>query len=465
MNTIKNSTFEVDLSEELETRFHDETDFTYLRYDWQSSNKRLLEISKRFDEEWKNERTPTRRSKQDMAHAFNVVLTAVDVQGGYIPDRWLRIVTDSEVYNGKTQRSPAHTPQVLAAINWLKDKEYLTTVDQRRIIQRNRRQDHLPQAYALTQKWFDQVSGSTLSTKAEVSRNKNSPYVQVRIEDGGRKKRKVSIPLSNFTSDADRCVIHESNKLLSRYDEIMSKATIKLEDKEIFPSQTSMTRIFSRGSLAKGGRFYHSLQSQKKTQRLKLRVNDQPVIEMDYSSMHPCLLYEANGLCLEGDAYEIDGFERDQVKVAFNVLINRDHEIHKKTEAQSISTATNLSVVQAKKLRELIYEKHDAVKHHFNVGYGLHLQKMDSEIALRVIDYFVNKAERPIIMIHDSAIVAYTDVQTLFYCMRDCYYDVLSMSNNQQELLEVNLGRGVTITAGALSDEENCQLEVLLTNM
>ncbi|HRK39580.1 MAG TPA: hypothetical protein PK347_14455, partial [Burkholderiaceae bacterium] len=89
--------------QELVEQIDDLEDFIYLKYDWQSTSPLVKAKSEHLHELLLT--TMQRKSKRDMAFAFNVVMTALEVQGGY--DRPIRIVTDPEVYGGvKTPRKP-----------------------------------------------------------------------------------------------------------------------------------------------------------------------------------------------------------------------------------------------------------------------------------------------------------------------------------------------------------------------
>jgi hypothetical protein len=125
------------------------------------------------------------------------------------------------------------------------------------------------------------------------------------------------------------------------------------------------------------------------------------------------------------DPYEIEGFQREAVKVAFNTLINRDSSKHKGMAAKSLARNLNITMVQATSLENALYRLHHRIAGHFNTGYGLRLQKLDSQIAYDVMAHFFIEIKRPLLMIHDSAIVSVRDVETLKLCMVDSYRSVV----------------------------------------
>jgi hypothetical protein len=189
--------------------------------------------------------------------------------------------------------------------------------------------------------------------------------------------------------------------------------------------QTTMTRIFNNGSFDQGGRFYCQLQNLRKDQRIHLRFNDEPTVEIDFAGMHPHLLYQLQGESFNGDPYGINGFDRDTVKVAFNTLINRDGSEHKGPFAASLAWNLEIAIQKAAELENALYKLHHRIAGYFNTGYGLKLQKLDSQIAFEVMTHFFIVRKQPVLMIHDSAIVSVREVETLKLCMVDTYRSVV----------------------------------------
>ena len=83
-----------------------------------------------------------------------------------------------------------------------------------------------------------------------------------------------------------------------------------------------MWRVFSRGSFACHGRAYGWWQSIPGTARASMTINEEPVVEVDYSSLHLTMLYNEAKVRFSGDAYDIGGFERNEVKLGVNIAFN-----------------------------------------------------------------------------------------------------------------------------------------------
>ena len=304
-------------------RFNDERSFIYLRYNWTSTSQRLQALAATLAEQCRLSRgTGKRQVKTDFTPAFNVVMTALEVSDAYKPDQWIRIVTDDEVYGGKTQRSTAHNRQVLTALEWLIDGGYLLKVDGKRQVKVDgSSQVHdLPFAYVITNKWRTEIADQPISLQHEIVRNPLASYVQLRKKTKGRS---VSLPIKQVDRRQHPDLIGGSETLLTAADGIWRYVRTSLGDDVLPAMQTTMTRIFNNGSYNEGGRFYCQLQNLPKKQRNNLRFDSEPTIEIDFSGMHPHLLYHLQGDDFRGDPYEIEGFDRDAVKVAFNTLINR----------------------------------------------------------------------------------------------------------------------------------------------
>lgn len=395
-------------------------EFIYLRYNWISTAPKLLDIAATLAERCRQSRSKVRQVKTDFTPAFNAVLTSLEVSGAYKPDQWIRIVTDDEVYGGKTQRSPAHNRQVLSALEWLIDGDYLRKVDGRRILKAegSAQTTELPYAYVITDKWRNEIADKPVSLQHEIVRNPLAQYVQLRTKVS---KRSVALPITQANRQLHPDLVGGSESLLEAADDVWRHVRISLGDEVLPAMQTTMTRIFNNGSFEEGGRFYCQLQNLPKKQRQHLRFDDEPTIEIDFSGMHPHLLYHLHADDFSGDPYGVAGFDRDAVKVAFNTLINRDGSKHKGAAAKSLARNLDITMGKATALENALYKLHRRIAGHFNTGYGLMLQKLDSQIAYDVMTHFFMQLKRPLLMIHDSAIVSVRDVETLKLCMVDAY--------------------------------------------
>ncbi len=407
-------------------RFNDEKSFIYLRFNWVSTSPKLLNIAATLAERCRKSRSTKREVFTDFSPAFNTLLTSLEVSGAYLQEQWIRIVTDHEVYGGKFQRSPAHNRQVLTALKWLISSGYLKIEDGKRIIKKSGSSKFydLPYAYVITNKWLQEIACKPISEHHEIIRNPLARYLQLRnkvktLTNG--KERSVSLPISPKDRLQYPDLIEGSEVLLEAADSLWQRVSIQL-GKQVLPSmQASMTRIFNNGSFMDGGRFYCSLQNLPKNQRKELLFNGEPTLEIDFTGLHPHMLYHLKAENFIDDPYEIKGFSRDVVKVAFNTLINRDSRIHKGSAARSLAMNLDITTDEALFLENSLYRLHSRIAGHFNTGFGLKLQRLDSQIAYEVMKCFFLQLKRPVLMIHDSAIVSVRDTEALKLSMADAY--------------------------------------------
>ena len=170
---------------------------------------------------------------------------------------------------------------------------------------------------------------------------------------------------------------------------------------------------------------YSAVQNYKKETRKYLYFDDEPTLEIDYSAFHPHLIYHQAGQEFNGDdPYVIEGFDRDHVKVAFNIMLNRRGSKDNKSAAGTISEELDVDLLQATALEDAILQLHAPIAGQFNSGAGLRLQRLDSNIALSIVNHFITKHQRPIVCIHDSFICSVRDAETLILLMAD-YYSII----------------------------------------
>ena len=158
-----------------------------------------------------------------------------------------------------------------------------------------------------------------------------------------------------------------------------------------------------------------------KEDRLKLLLQESPVVELDYGSLHPTIAYAFKGITLAGDPYTIDGCDRKDVKKAFLVLFNCRDRKH------AINTIRTEGVKNVAHLVAAIEEAHSAIKDCFyNPGFGMTLQNTDSWIAERVMKKLMEQGV-VCLPVHDSFIVSKNHEEDLRCAMYDSFYEVFNI--------------------------------------
>lgn len=246
------------------------------------------------------------------------------------------------------------------------------------------------------------------------------PAKTSRVRTMNANLRKINLHLST-----QAICLHVSNDHLGEINRRMSKAEYRWQGHNAQPQRRPrllnfnhrlLHRVFSRGSMELGGRFYGGWwQYIPSENRPFITINGLATTEIDFSELHPRLLYIEQGLePPSGDLYDvgfyIDGqpydasiepykSQRKLVKEVFNALLNdetgRYRPSHKEMEKAGITFA---------KLKQLIIKRHPPLKDALGKGVGLQFQYKDSIIAEKVM---LSLLEQGItcLPVHDSFIV------------------------------------------------------------
>lgn len=188
-----------------------------------------------------------------------------------------------------------------------------------------------------------------------------------------------------------------------------------------------LRRIFSRDSMKLGGRFYGGWwQFIPKNYRVHITINYLPTVEVDYSGLHPYMMYHLEGLePPKGDMYDIGIWKtpeemeskRPIIKEFFNAIVNDEYGEYKMSKEQKIKLGLG-----NKQLRDKLNQKHHQIAHRFNSGYGLTLQYEDSKIAEIVMLCLLDQNIACLPM-HDSFIVQSIKQDKLIDAMNKAYKD------------------------------------------
>lgn len=384
--------------------------YPYINYDLVSEDSNLIQRAESLNEELSSSQQRVRKSYVDdfiVLLSSILIATTQDARAIYIP-------TDTNLYRGSKTRNSAYTSGLLKVINWCIQEGYLNVIERRsRAFNDAGDVVWLPAVYISSEGLIGGLEPAASSYK----RNTKFGMVQLKdrvIENGI--KTKFEIKQTEENTKGYEGLIRNSEALIIRHSEVMDKCKISLKG-EVFNSRlTSLTRIFSHGSFDKGGRFYCQIQNVSSSSRKYLEFDDEPTIEVDYRAIHPYLLYSEVKETFSGDAYTIEDYKRSYVKKAFNILINADAN-----SEEAIAKHLGKTRPEAQELMQAILSKHDRIKHLFNKGYGLRLQRTDSDIMYEVLKSFVDQ-HKPIIPIHDSAVVRLRDIEHLKLAMEAAYY-------------------------------------------
>lgn len=225
-------------------------------------------------------------------------------------------------------------------------------------------------------------------------------------------------------------VLRDHNKKLKQYED--SVRTRKMRKKltahgEAVMSSgitgcvlTPMTRIFNE-QWRWGGRGYALWQNVPKKEREQFTIGGEPMVELDFKSIHPSLLYAEKGLTVPDDCYDIKGYQRAHVKLAVVILMNANtlkkavmalaadiEDMERKQRGLKLLTrkeqVPKCQVKLATALIKAIKNHHEVISENFHSGAGLRLQRIDSDIAEDVW-WKMCKRGTVVLPVHDSFIV------------------------------------------------------------
>jgi hypothetical protein len=225
-----------------------------------------------------------------------------------------------------------------------------------------------------------------------------------------------------------------TRELIRHGNEINRKAQVQLKTSRGFDKYSTDLHAVYNITLEQGGRLYtngNGYQCLPKTDRAALWIDRKPTVELDYSGLHPRLLYAQEGIQYDADPYTAvhpNAELRPFLKLVLLTLINCD------SEATAASTC-NLALKEnwdiygrpvknaGVKVTEIIQrykQAHPQIAHHFCTGAGLTLMNKDSKIALDILNTFAGQ-QIPILVMHDSFIVQQQHRDRLQYTMEDAY--------------------------------------------
>ena len=174
--------------------------------------------------------------------------------------------------------------------------------------------------------------------------------------------------------------------------------------------RVQLVRIFSRGTLDKGGRFYRGWWlGVPSKHRPHIRINGLKTVEVDYSAMHIRILYAQADIeySLDKDPYDLGLSDwlgkqdprRKLIKEGFNALINDEDNVY--TIDKTLQQRLNLTHTE---FLDKIKSIHPKLYPLLQSDVGLKTQRLDSDIAEEVLLSFIKEGVT-CLPIHDSFIV------------------------------------------------------------
>lgn len=311
------------------------------------------------------------------------------LQASDLYESWdIQIPRNKNHYYGKTRRSPMYQPELLHCFDWLIDNDFLVLT--KKHSHNTSRKIAIPASYRITQKWIEMAKLFPPPPPGTIVRNRLSPFVELRDE------------LKRVVTGVDHPNLQLWKKRLSDYDDQLRHHVFEYGEVRLEPALFSLTRIFSQGRYDKGGRYFSAFQQWTAKQRSDLKIDGKSVMELDYKSLHPSLLYHKVGLPCPSDPYSLVGYDRSQVKKAFSILVNR----HNPDDCwESFCFYLHMKKKPAMDLEASLRRLHRPIEQYFGSGIGLELQYFDSLLCEAVIDKMMENTGAIVVPVHDSFIV------------------------------------------------------------
>jgi hypothetical protein len=287
----------------------------------------------------------------------------------------------------------------------------------------------------LKKEWIDGMWGPGLGALEDLVDWAPPELVQLRerLSEEDRKKGKKPRPIP-YTETA---FTHQLRRTLRIINQANRKHRVQFPDRSKQRTSllvTDLFAVFHNATWREGGRLYTNgwfgYQRLSEKERATILIDGESVVELDYSGLHPRLLYAKEGIPYDGDPYKAvsdDDELRDVLKIILLAVLNSEtetmaervgnHMRHLNPSVHKLLIQKKLSVRQ---ILESFKDAHEPIGKHFFSGAGLKVMRQDSMIALHILTHFA-KREICCLAIHDSFITKKRHEEELRQVMGETY--------------------------------------------
>ena len=259
--------------------------------------------------------------------------------------------------------------------------------------------------------------------------------------------KKVLLPVINTpVVEAYRSRLFDQNTVYTEHCISLSLSDVQLKELETAMAaegvehryldfaQVQMTRIFARGDMNKGGRFYQPWwQNIPSAYRKYILIDGESIVECDYSSMALSQIYAKMGVSNDGvkDLYDLGlpnwlgraDERRDVIKKFIISLLNDEDGIYRLKKSKSLIIGLDHDA-----LLDLLYSKHPNLIPHVEEKIGLKLHFEDSSIADSILS-FCSSRGIVVLPVHDSFLVIKRHEDQLIQIMTRAFQGQYSSSS------------------------------------
>ena len=248
---------------------------------------------------------------------------------------------------------------------------------------------------------------------ATISYHNEAETIRMRSKRDANKKR-------TFVSYDDTPDVKRQRKVLQRYNAFMAEQDIQIPTPVGIMRDVFMTRrTFTDESWQLGGRLFGGgFQQLSKEDRKRITINGEPVVELDIKSCHATMAFAHVGIDWYAqsnqDLYsrlEEDGWPRDVVKKAFNIMMNAPSRSSAigwlKDQQRKTGFLFNDGMTDFKgwssHLVRSIQDAYPEVEDVFYAELGNHFMNKEGNICMAIAEWAVRE-QVPVLTIHDSFI-------------------------------------------------------------
>lgn len=183
----------------------------------------------------------------------------------------------------------------------------------------------------------------------------------------------------------------------------------------------TLYRVFNDKNWSKGGRLYGGWWQQIPARyRSRITIDGHTTVELDYSSLHPTMLYARKGLKAPADPYSapLGKQHRDITKQVFNALINAQSTLTRPPRGLPLQEHG----LDWLTVRQKVEASFAPLQEYFYSGEGSRLQREDSDMALRIMTDLM-KQGIVVLPVHDSFLVQQRHEDDLWRTMGRVFLD------------------------------------------
>ena len=228
---------------------------------------------------------------------------------------------------------------------------------------------------------------------------------------------------------ADTPQTHALREEVTRINHALLQADISVTPEyahKVDVGRRRLVRSFVDERFDHGGRFGGGfwVPMSKADRFAHLRIDGEPVVELDFKQLHPHIAYALVGEpAPEGDLYDIPGLEtvpRETRKTFFNTLLWDERERRSLPKGTREDFPAHLTGRSAAKL---VARQHPVIAPLFGTGVGARIMGIESEIMTRILLDLI-EAGITGLPIHDAVLIPRSKAFLTTRIMQDAYRDI-----------------------------------------